>query len=382
MNNINQLAAALDRQDYREAARLLKQLQQESPQNPWVKFYMGRYYEIMKKGEVAEKLYRQLLRDTTNPKVVGAARQGLQRLEAAEQQRRQEAIAQSRSDPTSNEPGLLILEAVSPDRKPAAIQNISKILKVDPYTARMQLQSRGWRLYRTGAIGELRVYTQELVQAGIPAFCATLADIQNLQVFRVQYFQSLSPQPVVICKNASEQLGSLSFNWSEVTSKIEGQLPLFIEIMDYAPHRRKDKFRHKEITQDYTQICDLHLPGRRCILRLCEQTYQFQQDRSFTQPSAELSPPASTKSPHKSAAYSLSQNTARINWNSLIEALNQQLPQVPIWSDFIPFAETALDYTHLLSRLKPHIDLERKAETPWDPAFQLYSGLIFLRNQS
>lgn len=383
MNDLNQVIAALDRQDYREAARLLKQLQVDSPQNPWVKFYIARYYELTDKQEEAEKIYRQLLRDTTNPKMVSGARLGLQRLEAAQQQRRQEAIALSQSVPGSSELGVLILETVSPENKPAAIQNFSKILKVDPYSARMQLQSRGWRLYKTGAIGELRVYAQELLLAGIPAFSTTLADIQKIHVFRVQNFQSLSPQPIAICQNALDQLGSLTFNWSEVKAKVEGQLPLFMEIMDYAPHRRQDKFRHKEITQDYAQICDLHLPGRNCILRLCEQSYQFQQGLSFADPAVAIPPPAklSLRIPRKGTptAGSLSQNTTRINWNHLMTALNQQLAQVTVWSDFTPFAETALDYTHLLSRIKSHLDLERKAETPWDPAFQLYSGLAFLR---
>ena len=389
MNDLNQVAAALDRKDYREAARLLKQLQVDSPQNPWVKFYMGRYYELTDKQEAAEKIYRQLLRDTTHPKVVTGARLGLQRLEATQQQRRQEAIALSRSVPGSSEPAVLILEAVSPENKLAAIQNFSKILNVDPYSARMQLQSRGWRLYKTGAIGELRVYAEELLQAGIPAFSTTLGDIQKIHIFRVQNFQSLSPQPIAICQNALAQLGSLTFNWSEVTARVEGQLPLFMEIMDYAPHRRKEKFRHKEITQDYAQICDLHLPGRNCILRLCEQSYQFQQGVSFANPPVTMPPPAKPLAklplgiPRKETPTTgpLSQNTTRINWNHLMTALNQQLAQVTVWSDFTPFAQTALDYTHLLSRIKSHLDLERKAENPWDSAFQLYSGLAFLRVQ-
>jgi len=40
------------------------------------------------------KVYRQLLRSTTNAKIVTQARQGLQRLEAEEQEQRQRAIAQ------------------------------------------------------------------------------------------------------------------------------------------------------------------------------------------------------------------------------------------------------------------------------------------------
>ena len=372
MNDINQVTAALDRKDYKQAAQLLKQLQKDSPQNPWVQFYIGRYYELTNKLESSEKIYRQLLRDSTNPKIVAQARQAIQRLETIEQNRRQDAIALSKNDPRNAEPGLLILEPVSPENKAAAIQSIAKILKIDSYTARMQIQSRGWRLYKTGAIGELRVYGEELLSAGIPVFWATFADIQKIQVFRVQYFNSLSPQPTAVCQNELNQLGSLTFNWSEVSQSVEGSLPLFIEVMDYSPHRRNEQFRHKEITQDYAQIYDLHLPARQCILRLCDHTYQFQ--KGITAETAKQSEIQNSIKNQKS------QSTSRINWNNLLETCKQQLP-VTLWSDFTPFAETALDYTQMLSRIKSHIDLDRKSETPWDAAFQLYSGLVFLKSQ-
>ena len=74
------------------------------------------------------------------------------------------------------------------------------------------------------------------------------------------------------------------------------------------------------------------------------------------------------------------QSTTRINWNHLLEIFDQKL-DVTVWSEFTPFAETVLDYTHMLSKIDSHVEVERKSETPWDPAFQLYSGLAFLRNQ-
>ncbi|OCQ93328.1 cyclic nucleotide-binding protein [Oscillatoriales cyanobacterium USR001] len=371
MNELKQVTTALDRKDYPQAAKLLKELQKNSPQNPWVKFYIARYYELNNQLESAEKLYRELLLDSANPKIVAQTRQAIQRLETLEQNRRKDAIAIAKNDPKNAEPGLLILEPISPENKPIAIQNISRILKIDSYTARMQIQSRGWRLYKTGTIGELRVYGEELLSAGIPVFWATFAQLQTIKVFRVQYFQTLSPQPTVICQNELDQLGSLTFNWSEISQRVEGLLPLFMEVMDYSPQRRNDKFRHKEITQDYAQICDLHLPNRNSILRICDQSYQFQQ--GFTaEKTIELDA--------KKAINQTSQNTARINWNNLIEGFNQQL-SVPILSDFTPFAETALDYTQMLGRIKPQIDIERKSETPWDATFQLYSTLVFSKYQ-
>ena len=381
MTDINQIVAALEGKDYKQAAQLIKQLQKESPENPWVQYYIARYYELTNNLEKAQTTYKQILRDITNPKIVSQTRQGIQRIETAQQNLRQQAIQTAKNDPSNLEPGLLILEPVSPEKKAAAVQNISRIFKIDAYTTRMQIQSRGWRLYKTGPIGELRIYGQELLNAGIPVFWATLSDIQKIQIFRVQHFQSLS-SPAVVCKDKLSRLGAIEFNWSEVTQRVEGLLPMFIEIMDYSPHRRKDQFRHREIRQDYAQICDLHIPSRNCILRISDQSYQFQQGVDFTQISADipgLAHPKNQKSRYQKSQQ-IPQSTTRINWNHLLEILDQQL-DVTVWSEFTSFAETVIDYTQMLSKIESHVEVERKSETPWDPAFQLYSGLAFLRNQ-
>ena len=381
MTDINQIAAALEGKDYKQAAQLIKQLQKESPENPWVQYYIARYYELTNNLEKAQTTYKQILRDITNPKIVSQTRQGIQRIETAQQNLRQQAIQTAKNDPSNLEPGLLILEPVSPEKKAAAVQNISRIFKIDAYTTRMQIQSRGWRLYKTGPIGELRIYGQELLNAGIPVFWATLSDIQKIQIFRVQHFQSLS-SPAVVCKDKLDRLGAIEFNWSEVTQRVEGLLPMFIEIMDYSPHRRKDQFRHKEIRQDYAQICDLHIPSRNCILRISDQSYEFQQGVDFTKISVDIPTVAHPKNQKSRSQKSkqIPQSTTRINWNHLLEILDQQL-DVTVWSEFTSFAETVIDYTQMLSKIESHIEVERKSETPWDPAFQLYSGLAFLRNQ-
>jgi Tetratricopeptide repeat len=379
MTDIHQIVAALDGQNYKQAAQLIKQLQQESPENPWVQYYIGRYYELTNNSEKAETTYKQILHEVTNPKIVSQARQGIQRIETAEQNRREQAIETAKNDPSNLEPALLILEAVSPEDKPAAIQNISRILKTDTYTTRMQIQSRGWRLYKTGSIAELQIYGQELLNAGIPVFWGTLADIQKIQIFRVQHFQSLS-SPAVVCKNQVDQLGTIEFSWSEVSQRVEGLLPIFIDVMDYSPSRRNEEFRHKEITQDYAQICDLHIPSRNCILRICDQSYQFQQGVDFTKSSADIAASSNPKNPKDRSQQSqqILQSTTRINWNHLLETLDQKL-DVTVLSEFTPFAETVLDYTHMLSKIESYVEVDRKSETPWDAAFQLYSGLAFLK---
>ena len=170
--------------------------------------------------------------------------------------------------------GVLVLEPVASEIKTIAAQKFAQIMQVDPYTARLQLPSRGWRLYRTGAIGELRFLGQSLRSAGIPCYWATLADIEKIRVFQVNYFQSASPQATVVCQNKEGQIGSLTFNWSEVTQRVVGLLPVFEQVVDLDV---RGKLQRKTQTQDYVHFCDLHLPGRLCILRLNDNGYKFQQ---------------------------------------------------------------------------------------------------------
>lgn len=350
---IEQVAAAFERKDYRTAAELLQYLLKESPQNPWVQFYLGRLDEVSGKLEAAEKIYRQLLRDTTNNKILAQARQSLQRVEASKQEQRRCAIAQASAQPSNQELGGLILEPVASESRTVAAQKLAQLMQLDSYTARLQLPSRGWRFYRTGVVGELRFLGQNLRSVGIPCFWATLAEIEKIRVFQVSYFQSTAPQATVVCQNEQGQLGSVTFNWSEVTQRVAGLLPIFEQVVELDFRR---KLQRKTQTQDYVQFCDLHLPKRQCILRLNDNKYQFQQLTD-------------------------NQMTTRINWNSLISHLDQQMPQVKVWSDFTLFAETVLEQKELLGRLQSHIHLFRRAETNWDPAFQLYSGLVFIRSE-
>ncbi|MEH2014427.1 tetratricopeptide repeat protein [Nostoc sp.] len=353
---IEQVAIAFEHKDYQTAAKLLKQLRKESPDNPWVQFYLGRLHEVSGKHQDAEKIYRQLLRDTTNTKIVTLARQGLQRLQEMELEERQRAISQATSQPNNTELGVLVLEPLSKEMKTEASGKFAQIMQLDPYTARLILPSRGWRLYRTGQVGELKFYGKQLQQADIPCFWATIAQIQQIQVYQVKYFQESTPQVTVVCCNQANQLGSLTFDWSEVTARVVGLLPIFEQVVDVDAYR---KLERRTQTQDYSQFCDLHLPGRRCILRFNDNGYEFQQG-------LEIIPQAS-------------QNTIRINWNSLSNWIDQQLPQVKIWSDFTSFADTTLDQTEMLGHIKSHIHLFRREETNWDSAFHLYSGLVFVK---
>ncbi len=351
---LEQVAAAFDRQDYRTATQLLKELLKQSPQDPWVQFYAGRLQEVSGKANAAETIYRQLLRQSANPKLMAQARQGLQRLETAEKARRQQAIAQATADASSQEPGVMILEGVAGENRNVLVQRFAQIMKIDAYTARGLLPSRGWRLYRSGSIGELQVYGQELLQAEIPVFWASLSELQALQVFRVNYFQTFTPTASVVCWNEANQPGLLSFAWSEVGQRVEGLLPIFGQVVDLG---YRDRLEWKEHVEDYVHVCDLHLIDRQCILRLVDSQYDF----------------------HQGVSANIHHDTIRQYWNELTAGLNQQLPEIPIQSHFTSFAETTEDFAAILDRLPSHINLARSTDCYLDAAFHLYSSLAFLK---
>ena len=373
---IDQVANAFERKDYRTAAALLKQLVKQEPKNPLVRLYIGRLHEATGKLEAAETVYRQLLQGTTNPKIMAQARQGLGRVEARERAERQQALAQATADPSNTTLGILVLEPISAELKQIAAQKFARIMQIDAYSARLQLPTRGWRLYRTGPVGELHYYVSLLQAAEIPCFAASFADIQELNVFNVHYFldsgasDSRAPQATVVCQNVDGQLGSLTFDWSEVAQKVEGLVPLFDEVVDLDARRN---LQRKTQILDYVPFCDLHLPQRNSILRLSDRNYQFQQGIALSFNLPDIPDTAPQKFP-------IRQTTTKKKWHNLLDFLNRQLPQIPVWSDFTSFAQTALDYKEMLGHLPSHIDLFRREETPWDPAFQLYSGLVFVKN--
>ncbi|QLE58676.1 tol-pal system YbgF family protein [Nostoc sp. TCL26-01] len=351
---IEQVAIAFERKDYHTAAKLLKQLLKQSPENPWVQLYVGRLQEVSQKRREAEKIYRQLLLNTQNNKIITQARQGLRRIQEIEQEERQRAIAQATAEPCNNELGILILEPLSHPLKTQVAPKFAQIMQLDPYSANMVLPTRCWKFYQTAPIGELKFYGTQLQQAEIPCFWTAISTIEQIQVFQAHYFLESHPQATMICSNHANQLGSLTFDWSEVSARVMGLLPIFEEVVDVDVRR---KLERKTQTQDYAQFCDLHLPGRRCILRLHDSSYQFQQG-------VEIAPLAT-------------HNTIRINWNKLLDWIEQKLPQVKIWTDFTPFAETVLEQKEMLEHLQSHVRLFRREKTNWDPAFHLYSGLIF-----
>lgn len=361
--SLDQIAAAFDRRDYNLAARLLKDFLKDSPQNPWGRIYKARLYEVSENFEGAIAIYQQLLKQVTHPKIVSHARQGLQRIETRSQVKRQQAIEQAKSDPQNTELGLLMLEAIDPEVRLQAAKDFARIMNLDAYTARLHMPNRGWKIYRLGAIGEMNFYADQLRAANIPAFCVAEVDLQQVSVFEVQYFEDYAPRAIVVCQNQQGQLGSLTFDWSEVSQRVEGQLPILENVLDIAPGKGVER-RRKVEALDYVQVYDLHLPKRRCILRMCDWRYQFDQGIEF--------------GAMGDATIELDQAINRLHWNSLKNFLAEQLYQKPLWSDFSVFGETAIDFPILLERTPAH--LQDYEQPLWDSAFHLYSSLAFNRD--
>ncbi len=358
---LDRIEAALQVENYAEVMRLLGTLDER---DSWTQLYWARLWETTQKGDQAETTYRNLLRQAENPRLTLAARQGLERLKMQKTQLRQEAIAEAIADPIKTEIGVLVFAPIPPEQKAEAAQAIAQIMNLEPYSAQMLLPSRGIRLYRVGAVGELEFYGQQLKDKGIPVFWLPLSQLKTVKVYPVLHFESVEEKAQVSIQTVetNQAQRSIQFAWSDVAARVEGQIPIFEEVLD---RDARGKLLRKEKTQDHANFCDLHLPKQNCILRFSDAVYQFNRGVSLT--------------PNKTSDQPLNHNTAWANWRQLSGLLSQKLPQQPIYSDFESFAETALDHPELLSKLTAHINLFRREESNWDPAFQLYSALLLLK---
>ncbi|MGL5035901.1 MAG: tetratricopeptide repeat protein, partial [Microcystaceae cyanobacterium] len=231
-------------------------------------------------------------------------------------------------------------------------------MQIDAYSARLQLPSRSWRLYRTGGMGELNFYIQRLRDRAIPCFSVPVQSVLSLRVFPVYYFESVFPSVTLKYRLNKEETADFEFSWSEVSQRVEGLLPIFEECVDV---NKNGKVEYKTAILDYAKVCDLHLPERNLILRFCDQIYEFQEGISLLDPN---------KSRER-------EGTTHEQWQKLLSIFQEKLPQAKVWNEFKPFAETALDFQELLKLINPHIHFIRQEETNWDQAFHLYSSLAF-----
>ena len=372
---LDRAASALNRQDYQTAAKLIAALVAERPDDPQVQLYAAQLQEATNKLARALEMYRLLLQQTVNLKITTEARRGIGRIEEQQAQDRANELTVARNGIIDNiEPGLLVLEPISIAQKQSVVQKFAEIMAIDSYSARLQIPSRGWRLYRLGQMGELEFYRDRLQQAQIPCFCVSQHNTQQVYIFRVSHFQSFHPQLAIVCTDDRAELRTFNFNWSEVTQIVTGMLPIFEEVVEIDARNRT--YRKPKIL-DYVYIYDLQLRDRRSIFRLCSQTYNFcDYKQSIAQNGHQLTGDFKDRSLNSQSL----PLTSRDNWKNLLSQIHEQIPSIPTYNNFKPFAETAIGYPELLQRIDPRIELLRRADSHWDRAFHLYSTLAMCRD--
>ncbi|MEM8506034.1 MAG: hypothetical protein AAF716_23155 [Cyanobacteria bacterium P01_D01_bin.1] len=355
------VVAALEVCDYRQAALLLRQWRQKEPESPLLRLYAAKLQEQTSKVDAAKKNYLALLKQSSSAKAIRQARAGLQRIEEAQTAAKAKALAAAKSAAGGTELTILSIASLpavgdttahttaDTTAQKAAIDSIAKVFNLDSYSARLRLPSSGFRIHRICPWGEASYYAQQLAA---PTFCTKVGQIKSLQIFQVTYFESLSSNAVLICKNANGQLGKIGFALTEVSQLVSAQLPIFEQVVDIGHWGRSV---HKEKVLDYAQVLDLHLPGRQIVLRLCDRLYQYKKGVAFGQGN---------------------EINSRIQWNELRSQLTSSI-SAPQHSDFTKFGKSALEFLPLLPAIAPNLDLDRRAPSDWDLAFHLYSSLCY-----
>ncbi|EDX85088.1 hypothetical protein S7335_2787 [Synechococcus sp. PCC 7335] len=368
------VASALEARNYQQATCLLKQWQQQEPSSPLLWLYVAKLQEQTNKLASAQKTYLALLKQSASTKIIQQARAGVQRIENLQKTVKGQAI-QAKVSANGAELAILAIASLPPSNPlsqsvtnqvanqatnraakyetsqatKAAIESIASVFNLDLYTARLKLPNSGLRIHRIGPWVEVDYYAQQLAA---PCFCVKISQIKSLQTFQVKYFEALSPNLVVVCKNADGQLGRISFDTAEVSQVISAQLPIFEQVVDLGSWGRTV---YKERVLDYAQVLDLQLPGRQIVLRICDRLYQYQKGITLGT-TTELS--------------------SRIQWNELRSQLIKTSSDRH-HSDFSKFSESALEFVPLLPAISPNLDLNRRAPSDWDLVFHLYSSLCY-----
>ncbi len=346
------VTVALDAQDYRRATQLIKQWRKTAPKDPLMLLSIGRLQEGTLQWDAAEKTYLTFLKRVNNPKLMGQARAGLKRVQQAREANRQEALDEAKAVLGSEEPGLLVI--MPPEDGQRAAMGLAKVLRIDPYMARLQLPKRGMRLQRTGSIGEMEYYGKALEDVGIPTVWSTVDALKTVDIYQIKHFRAVAPQPVVVCQSPAGQMGSIQFDWSEVTQIVKAQLPVFEQVNDRGPW---GKTKRKDQVQEYAQVMDLHVHGRKSILRVCDRTYEFRNSVALVPDQTNLT-------------------STRLRWNGLMQHI-ARATDCTVLEDFANFGQGALEMIPLLPYIPIYLDINQRKASDWDTAFQIYTTLLF-----
>ena len=280
---LEDLAEAIKNKQYQRAAELLQDLSSDQRDNPWILFYQARLAEGLGNLSEAQQGYRQLLGWISNPQLLAKIRRGLERIKLLEEQaqklvldQRKEFLAVAKSQ--EPELGVFVLDPITSEQKQEAANILGEVMQIDAYSARLQLPSRGWRLYRTGSVGELNFYVQQLQGQGVPCFCVPLTRILSLRILPVYFLEAITPNMTLTYRVSKDQSSQIDIPWSAVNQRVEGLLPIFEECVDV---NKNGKIERKTKILDYAKMCDLHIPKQNIILRFCDQIYEFDQGISL-----------------------------------------------------------------------------------------------------
>lgn len=351
-----EVTQAIEQENFSQAQYLLQQLSDDDQNSLWKRYYYARIEEEQKNLEIAEKQYRQIIADTIypHPQLITEIRNGIERILRTKKEQKANTIKKFQGIENSQDLAVLILEPVTLAAKKLLAPELAKIMEIDTYTATLQIPTRSWRIYQTGNYGHLSYYQSQLSQAQIPSVCQRIKEINQIEVYQVKYIQSALDELILVCETDIETEEIITVQWTEVNHKVEGMIPFFESTVHIDV---KGKLQKKQSTLDYAQFYDLHLHQHHSILRFNDHFYQFHQGINFL---------VDTK-------------TASEKWKNLVSFFAHKIPDVPLHSDFSLFAEGVVQFPEMLKQVRSHVYLIRRQETVWDEAFQLYSGLVFLK---
>ncbi|MBE9222798.1 tetratricopeptide repeat protein [Cyanobacterium stanieri LEGE 03274] len=356
----------IDNQEYEEANKLIHQLSSEGEELLWKNYYYGLIAEKTNQIEKAEEKYRQVIKDSIfpHPQMTKNIRDGLERIkqvktlkkETENQQRearKEKTLAEFQENKNSNDLAILALKPLTVEQKNLVGKKFAEIIKVDPYTAKLQLPTRNLRLYQTGKYGELSYYQQEFNSLNIQSICYSIKEINQTITYQVKYIINHQENITIVSQNKLAQEIQFTFNPQDIINQIRGKIPIFEMTLHTNP---QGKLIRKKETLDYISFCDLHLPKDKIILRFSDYIYQFDQGIDIFNQG----------------------KTNRDKWLTLIRFLNDKIGKVKSHDDFTTFGEGAIQFPEMLTQIESNINIFRKETTLWDEAFQLYSALILL----
>ena len=347
---------AIEGKQLAQAAKLLRQWRRAHPTDPWLGLALGRYWEAQGDGRRAQAIYRKLLQQVTNTRLLSLARAGLQRATQAQSPSPQGQGQRGEVSGGSTQPGVLVLMTVPESQRSAAARALAQVMDMDLYTARLRLSSQHWRLYRVGPLGELQHWSEALNHQGVACACVALDEIAQIVVWPVVAVESFEPQLRLVCQDRGRPQETLTLSWGEVQRGVVGQVPIYESVVDLGPW---GKLQRRQTTQDYAEIMDWHLGGRG-IVRFAHHTYSHRDSAVIT-----------TLADHPPL-----KNRAN-DWKAL-QCYCQEQGATTLLKDFSGFGLAALDFMDLIPELGRTIAPGRDQPSAWDKAFQLYSGLRFL----